>query len=138
MDIQREIRKKLLEGKSPLDLIAEGYTRSSVYFELKRIQSQLPPTSTIPGALTDVVQPKKIPKSEREIADIEAANEQLMNSLGALESEVAALRPLIRNAVNTAVFAILRDLVGEEAAREYADRWVQRNIEHLTDEQETG
>ena len=132
MDTQREIRRKLLEGKSPLDLIAEGYSRSSVYFELKRIQPQQP-VLTAPIAMGDAVHPKKLPKSEKEIADIEAANQLLMNRLAAIEAEVAALRPLIRDAVNTALLAILRELVDEKTAREYADDWVERNIEHLID-----
>jgi hypothetical protein len=93
MNIQAEIRQKLLEGKDPLDLIAEGYSRSSVYFELKKIQSQLP-VSAAPGALADLVRPKKVPKSEKEIADMEAANEQLIDRVAALDGEVATLRPL--------------------------------------------
>jgi len=130
MDTQREIRQKLLEGKDPLDLIAEGYSRSSVYFELKKIQSQLP-VSAAPGALTDLVRLKKVPKTEKEIADMEAANEQLIGRVAALEREVATLRPLIRNAVNTALLVILRELVDEKTAKEHADGWVQRNIENL-------
>jgi len=132
MDIQREIRQKLLEGKSPLDLIAEGYSRSSVYFEFRKIPPQLP-VSAPPAALEDLVRPKKVPKSEKEIAEIEAVNEQLLGRVAALEAEVARLRPLIRNAVNAALLAILRELVEEKAAREYADGWVQRNIENLID-----
>ncbi len=131
MNIQAEIRQKLLEGKNPLDLIAEGYSRNSVYFELKKIQSQLP-VSAAPSALADVVRLKKAPKSEKEIADIEAANEQLTGRVAALEGEVAALRPLIRKAVNTALLAILREFVDEKSAREYADGWVERSIENPT------
>ena len=137
MDTQREIRQKLLEGKRPLDLIAEGYSRSSVYFELKKIQPQ-PPVLTAPSALEDVIRPKKLPKSEKEIADIEAANEQLIGRVAALEGEVATLRPLIRNAVNTALLVILRELVDEKTAKEHADGWVQRNIENLIDKPGTG
>ncbi len=132
MNIQAEIRQKLLEGKSPLDLIAEGYSRSSVYFELKKIKSQLP-VSAAHVELADLGQPEEAPKPEKKTADIEATTEQLVDRVAALEREVATLRPLIRNAVNTALLVILRELVDEKAAKEYADGWVQRKIENLID-----
>jgi hypothetical protein len=40
--------------------------------------------------------------------------------------------------VNRALLAILRELVDEKAAKEYADGWVERNIENLSDNPGTG
>jgi hypothetical protein len=132
MNIQMEIRQKLLEGKHPLDLIAEGYSRSAVYFEMKRLGSQLP-ASAARDVVMEAAQPKEVPKPEAEIAPTEATSEQLTDRVAALEREVVALRSLIRNAVDTALLIMLKYLVDEKAARDYAEGWVQRNIEHLID-----
>ena len=160
MNTQMEIRQKLLEGKQPLDLIAEGYSRSSVYFELRKIRSQLP-VSAPDSELAEQDRREEVLKPEEETAYIKTSDEELKervatlerevlvlrstirNSVNtteelkeravALEREVLALRSVIRNSVNTALLVMLRYLVDEKAAREYAQGWVERNIENLID-----
>ena len=138
MDVLAEIRQKLLDGKQPVDLVREGYAKSSVYHMAKKVRDAHlgMPSLPVSDELTELRRRKEVIKLEKEIAELEAAKQKLPDRVAALESEVVALRSLIRNAVDTALFIAMvyanrpdeGKLSGDEV-RKYSDGWAEKQIE---------
>ncbi|MFC1955916.1 hypothetical protein ACFLWZ_05255 [Chloroflexota bacterium] len=126
-----EIRQRLLAGSTPKQLIEQGYPRSSVHREnkkLKDIQPDLHNMSTSDD-LQELRQRRDMVKLQKEIAEIEADKEKIPERMAALEQTVLKLRSLLYNAVDTALgFGLEEAGWTHEEAREYADGWVEKNI----------
>ena len=93
MDVLAEIRQKLLNGKQPVELVKEGYAKSSVYSVAKKVRNV---QSGMPGLpvddeLTELRRKKEIIKLQKEIAELEACKEKLPEWVAALESRLTAL-----------------------------------------------
>jgi len=93
MDVLAEIREKLLSGKKPVELIKEGYAKSSVYHAAKKIRNT---HSGVPGLPVDdevaeLRQRKEIIKLQKEIAELEATKDRLPDRVAALESSLERL-----------------------------------------------
>ncbi len=82
-----EIRNKLRSGTTTKQLIEQGYPRSSVYREnkkLKGVQSDAP-ALPIPDEIKELRHQKEIIKLKKEIADLEADKERLPERVTELE-----------------------------------------------------
>ena len=93
MDILAEIRQKLLSGKKPVDLIKEGYAKSSVYYVAKKVRNVNTGIAELPAddELTELRRRKEIIKLEKEISELEAIKEKLPERVAALESSLEGL-----------------------------------------------
>jgi hypothetical protein len=133
MGSMEKIHKLLSAGKTPQELIADGYPKSTVYAVAKKVGgSQLPANEA--GAFDDEVlelkQKKQILKLEKDIAELQAEKEKLPGRLAAAEKKVDSLRLLIEDAVDTALFICLQYAgVDKNEAKQFADGWVQKEIE---------
>jgi hypothetical protein len=125
-----EIRNKLRSGATTGQLITQGYPRSSVYREnkkLKVIQTGTP-ASPVSDEIQELRRHKEIIKLQKEIADLELAKEKIPDKVAALEKSVDKLRSLLNNAVDTALYTSLFHAgMDQEEARELADGWVEQN-----------
>lgn len=93
MDILAEIRQKLLSGKKPVDLVKEGYAKSSVYYVAKKVQNVQTGIAELPAddELAELRRRKEIIKLEKEIAELEAIKEKLPERVAALEPSLEGL-----------------------------------------------
>jgi len=124
-----EIRNRLKAGDTPRQLIAEGYSRSSVYRENKKLNNPHPDTTIKPvnDELQELRQRRDIAKLQREIAEIEANKEMLPDRVAALEKTVLDQRILLSDSVDTAFYnSLVYARVDMKEAKELADGWVDR------------
>ena len=93
MDILAEIKQKLLGGKQPVDLIKEGYAKSSVYYVAKKVRNVQTGIAKLPAddELSELRRRKEIIKLEKEISELEAIKEKLPERITALESGLEGL-----------------------------------------------
>ena len=94
MGVLDEIKQKLASGKQPVELVKEGYAKSSVYYVAKKIRNV---QSGIPGLpvdaeLAELRRRKEIIKLEKEIAELEAGKEKLPERVTKIEAELRNLR----------------------------------------------
>ncbi|MFC2022116.1 hypothetical protein ACFLTR_02730 [Chloroflexota bacterium] len=76
---------------------------------------------------------KEIVKLRKEIAKLEAVRENVPGRMAALEKSLDELQSLADDAVDNAIFVCLKYAgMGRERAKEYAERWVERNIKNKT------
>jgi len=138
MDVLAEIKQKLISGKKPVELVKEGYAKSSVYSVAKKVRNVQSVISefSVGDELTELRRQKEIIKLQSEIAELEAAKEKLPERMVKLEAEVVALRSLVRNAVDTALFISMvyanrpdNNKLSEDGIKDYSDDWVERIIE---------
>ena len=126
-----DIRQKLSAGSTPLQLIDQGFSISSVFDVARKLKKSKPDVSTtsVPDEVQDLRHRKEIIKLEKEIAELEAAKEKLPERMAALEQDVLKLQALLHNAVDTALFISLGAAgFSREEAKEYTDGWVDKNI----------
>ena len=93
MDVLEEIRQKLLGGKKPMELVKEGYAKSSVYYAAKKVRNVRlgVPNLPIDDELAELRRKREIIKLEKEIAELEAAKGSLPERVSKLEAEVQRL-----------------------------------------------
>ena len=126
-----EIRKKLQSGTTTRKLIEQGYPRSSVYRENKKIKGVQPeiPTSPAPNELQELRHQRDMIKVQKEIAELEAAKGKLPDRITALEKTVVELQRQTIDAVDTAVFISLTEAGwNREKAKEVADTLAEKII----------
>ncbi len=126
-----DIRQRLTAGNSPKQLIDEGYAKSSVFNEAKKLRTTKTglPDLPVSDELQELRQKRDMIKLQKEIAELEATKEKLPERLTALENKVAKLESIVNNAVDTALLICLEEAGWDrEEAREYADGWVGKNI----------
>lgn len=89
-----EIREKLVEGATPKELIAGGYAKASVYYELRRLrrsaQLKLPDIGG-DDELADLKHRRELAKVLADIQEIESKRERLPARIEALEGRLASL-----------------------------------------------
>ncbi len=157
-----DIEQKLLSGSTTNQLIEQGYAKSSVHLVANKLRNLKPdaPVSPVPDEIQELRHRREIIKLQKEIAELEAAKENFPNRVGslesklnALESRIAGMQSLLRNAVDTALFYALfygyslmkshlenshkvkKDATGiegeERELREYCSGWVEKQIEKI-------
>lgn len=133
MSNMEKIHKLLSSGKTPQELIADGYPKSTVYAVAKKAngpQLTISESAIVDDEVQELKQKKQILKLEKEIDELQAAKEKLPDRLTALEKRVDRQLHLIRNAVDTAIGICLQySGLDKDEARQYADYWVEREIE---------
>jgi hypothetical protein len=126
-----DIRQSLLAGNSPKQLIDEGYAKSSVFNEAKKLKNAKStlPSMPVSDELQELRQKRDMIKLQKEIADIEADKDKLPERISTLEIRVMKLESVLSNAVDTALCISLKEAGwNHEEAEDYADGWVGRNI----------
>jgi hypothetical protein len=94
MNILAEIRRKLIGGESPSELIKEGYAKSSVYYVWRRIKNEKSGINEIPpdDELTELRRKREIVKLQTEIQQLEADKEKLPERIAKIETDLQELR----------------------------------------------
>ena len=94
MNILAEIEKKLRSGKRPVELIKEGYTKSSVYHVARRIRNDKPGIAQTPpdDELTELRRRKEVVKLQTEIQQLEAEKGKLPERMVKIEADIQELR----------------------------------------------
>jgi hypothetical protein len=132
MSILNDIRQKLLSGSTPSQLIKEGYKKSSVSHEARKLKkTQTPGTSTSPvdDELQELRHQKEVVKLRKEITDLENAGENLPRRVTDLEKAIPELRSFVTKVVEAALWQSLVSAgVNREEAKEFSDGWVDRHI----------
>ncbi|MFC1983071.1 hypothetical protein ACFLV5_04745 [Chloroflexota bacterium] len=127
-----DIRQSLLAGSTTKEFVDQGYAKSSVFNEARKLKHTKPDdinASSVTDELQDLRHRKEIIKLQKEIAELEAGKEKLPERIATLESKVAKLQSLLNNAVDTALSICLKEVGwNDEEAEEYADGWVGKNI----------
>ena len=126
-----EIRQRLMAGNTPKQLIDEGYAKSSVFNEARKLKNTKPdlPNISTSDELQELRQKRDMIKLQKEIAELEATKEKLPERVTALEDKLTKLQSRLINAVDTALCISLQEAGWDrEEAREYADGWVGKNI----------
>ncbi len=88
-----DIRQKLSAGSTPKGLIEQGYAKSSVFNEAKKLKivQSVIPTSSAQDEIQELRYQREMIKLQKEIAELEAAKEKLPQRVAALESRLTAL-----------------------------------------------
>lgn len=129
-----EIRDKLRSGCTTGQLIGQGYSRSSVYRENKKLKYKDAQLGTPIPPMTDEIQElrrqKEVIKLQKEIVELQAAKENLPERVAALEKTIVELRHQTIDAVDSAVFVCLKYAgMDREEAKEFANGWTEKIIQ---------
>ena len=114
MDVLADIRQKLLSGKQPIELVKDGYAKSSVYSVAKKVRNTQPGILGLPvdDELTELRRRKEIIKLEKEIAELEADKEKLPERVAALETKLAQLEgSAFKDRVDDAMCALFESAI---------------------------
>jgi len=135
MNVMAEIRQQLLSGKQPVELVKDGYAKSTVYYVAKSVrlsQSAVPELSD-GDELTELRRRKEIIKLQKEIAELEASKEKLPERVAWLEGQVEFLNELVRSVGDTLCYFVflVSKSTDEAGAKKEADDWVKKMIEPL-------
>ena len=132
MGTMNDIKLRLESGSTASQLIGEGYAKSSVNQmarKLKKTASVRTPTPLVDDEIQELRQQREKIKLQKEIAELEAAKENMPERVATLEKAIPELRSLMADAVDTALFqSLVYAGMDENEAREYADGWVDKNI----------
>jgi len=132
MGTLNDIRQKLLSGYTVSQLIEEGYAKSSVNHEARKLKNNQKPGTTltqVDDELLGLRHQKEIVKLQKEIAELEAAKENMPERMAALEKAIPELRSFVSKVVETALWQSLVSAgVSREEAKEFSNGWVDRYI----------
>ena len=94
MDVLAEIKQELISGKQPVELIKDGYAKSSVYYVAKKLgNAHLDKTRlTIDDEVAELRRKREIIRLEKDIAELEAGKERLPERVAKLEAAIQELK----------------------------------------------
>ncbi len=89
-----DIEQKLLSGSTTTQLIEQGYAKSSVHLVANKLKNLKPdtPVSPVPDEIQELRHRRDIIKLQKEIAELEAAKENLPDRVTKIETELLDLR----------------------------------------------
>jgi len=132
MGTMNDIKLRLESGSTASQLIGEGYAKSSVNQmarKLKKTALVRIPAPLVDDELQELRQQREKVKLQKEIAELEAAKENMPERVAALEKAVPELRSFVIKVIENALWQSLVS-AGEdrEEAKEFSDGWVDRHF----------
>ena len=120
-----EIREKLVAGsKTSHQLIEQRYAKSSVHYVAKKLKDVQPntPNSSVPDELQELRHQRDIIKLQKEIAELEAAKENVPDRMAKLEAEVLWLNKEVPNLVGDCYASLYKVILLNQGCDEYEAR----------------
>ncbi len=131
MGNMQEIKDLLLSGKTAIDIIGQGYAKSTVYSVVNSEKSKLKPAVFSSDEISELKHRREVIRLEQEIAELEA-REKIPGRIAKLESELEDMDSLIWNVAGKTLYTamvVIGEQVGikvnTEAVFKYCKDWVQ-------------